>query len=95
MQITSNDFEYSASISQDTNTIDVCAFRHGELTIALNTGFGAHKEITLSPDEARQLREHLNDPQTMAILGICDITDVKCPDCERMVSDFQRHSCTQ
>ncbi len=94
MQVISNDFEYSVSISQDTDIIDVCVFRHGELTISLHNGLGEPREITLSPDEARQLRDHLNDPETMRILGLKDISGVKCPDCGRMVGNFQSHACS-
>src|SRR5712672_3268293 len=92
--LVSNDFEYSVSISQDTDTIDVCAFRQDrQLTIGLHNGSGDPREIVLSPDEARQLREHLNDPTTMAILGIKDIDSVKCPVCSQMVHDARYHPC--
>src|SRR2546429_5117565 len=97
MQITSNDFEYSSTFAQFPGVIDVVVVRQGcpELVIGVDNESGDHKAITLSPDEARQLREHLNDPQTMAILGICDIASARCPGCSKMVSSFEGHDCIQ
>src|SRR5258708_2452975 len=93
--LTSNSFEYSQTINQFPGVIDVVVVRQGcpELVIGVDNGSGEPKQIVLSPDEARQLREHLNDPQTMAILGIKDIDSVKCPVCSQMVHDARYHPC--
>lgn len=96
MNITSSDYEYSCTIKRASETIDFSAFRQGkpELIIGLTDVQGqTYREITLSPDEARQLREHLNDPEVMAILGIRDIAGVRCPDCGKVVASFVGHPC--
>jgi hypothetical protein len=72
LNITSSDYEYSCTIKRASETIDFSAFRQGspELTIGLtDDGGDVYREITLSPDEARRLRDHLNDPVTQSILG--------------------------
>ncbi len=91
--LTSNDFEYSRTTYP--GVIDFVVVRLGcpELVIGVDNGSGEPRQIVLSPDEARQLREHLNDPETMAILGIRDIATVKCSNCEKMVGDFRGHMC--
>lgn len=94
MQVVSNDFEYSFTMRRASDSIDFSVFRHGELTIGLTGPTGdVYREITLSPEEARQLREHLNDPETMRILGIQEISGVKCPTCGQMVGSFLNHPC--
>lgn len=72
MPIVSNSEEYSCMIGRANQNLDFAVFRQEcELTIGLTDRNGkSHREITLSPDEARQLREHLNDPETLRILGI-------------------------
>lgn len=93
--ITSSDYEYSCTIKRASETIDFSAFRESpELTIGLTDVQGqTYREITLSPDEARQLREHLNDPETMAALGIRDISGVKCPNCHDLIDVNRHHEC--
>lgn len=93
MQVVSNQDEYSLTVRRSHQNIDFAVFRADrDLTIGLtDDGGDVYREITLSPDEARQLREYLNDPETMRILGIQEISGVKCPTCGQMVGSFLNH----
>jgi|SRR5579872_1308155 len=93
--ITSSNYEYSCTVKRASESLDFSAFRQSpELTIGLtDVRKDTYREITLSPDEARQLREHLNDPETMTILGIRDISGVRCPTCGQVVGSFLNHPC--
>jgi len=94
--IVSNDFEYSCSMKRASESVDFSIFKQGRpsLVIGLTNGSGdTYREIELTADEARQLREHLNDPETMGILGIKDIVGVRCPTCEEMVTSIINHPC--
>jgi hypothetical protein len=95
MQITSNEIETSRTMRISQGNIDFAVFRQDrDFIIGLtDNGGNVYREIRLSTDEARQLRDHLNDQEAMAVLGIRDVVGVRCPACGEMVESFINHPC--
>jgi hypothetical protein len=94
--IINNQEEYSRSIPRPGGmTLDICAFKADHvLVIAVVNEDEVHvQEVSLSLGELEVLKQHLNDPEVMKILGSQEISSVKCPTCGQMVQSFRGHPC--
>ncbi len=72
VKLINNHEEYSRTITRENDMrLDICAFRKDKvLVIAVVNEDEVHvEEVALSLEELEVLKQHLNDPEVMKILG--------------------------